>query len=44
MSDLVARISKMMDMVAELAQPGPAIRKIDKLEQQRIAALGSGLV
>lgn len=40
-TDLVGRISKMMDMAADLKQPGPALRKIDELEQQRVVALAA---
>ncbi|MGH8114152.1 MAG: hypothetical protein ACREPS_03720 [Rhodanobacteraceae bacterium] len=43
---LVDRISKMMDMAAELANPAPALRKVDELERQRATALAAldGLV
>lgn len=38
---LVDRISKMMDMAAELANPGPALRKVDELERERAKALAA---
>ena len=33
--DLVARISRMMDLAAQMAEPAPALRKIEDLERQR---------
>lgn len=40
-SDLATKISRMVDMAAELASPGPALRKIDQLEQERVTALAA---
>lgn len=39
--DLTDRISRMMDMASELASPGPALRKIDELEAERVTAAGA---
>ncbi len=38
--ELVTRISKMMDLAAQMAEPGPALRKIEELERQRKAMEG----
>lgn len=40
-SSLAAQISRMVDLAAQLDLPGPALRKIDQLEQQRVVALAA---
>ena len=40
-TDLTARISRMMDLAADLAAPGPALRKIDALEAERKTAVAA---
>lgn len=37
---LNSRISKAMDIASQLAEPGPALRKLDELERSRIAIVG----
>jgi site-specific DNA recombinase len=39
LKELNQRVSRMMDFTASLQDPGPALRKIDELEQQRKAVL-----
>jgi DNA invertase Pin-like site-specific DNA recombinase len=40
LKSLTERISKAMDMAAELSNPGPALRKINELEEQRNLLIG----
>lgn len=40
-SELTGRIAKMMDMAGDLADPGPALRRVDDLERERQAALAA---
>lgn len=40
-TDLTTRIARMMDLAADLAEPGPALRKIDALEAERRTALAA---
>lgn len=40
-TDLTTRISRMMDLAADMATPGPALRKIDALEAERKTALAA---
>jgi site-specific DNA recombinase len=40
-AELATRISRMMDMAAQMAQPGPALRKIEELEAERVAAVAA---
>lgn len=39
--ELATRISRMMDMAAQMAQPGPALRKIEELERERVTAIAA---
>lgn len=41
LTDLTARIARMMDLAADLVDPGPALRKIDALESERKTALAA---